>query len=98
MGLSASERRGPVERKDTDVYVGAAVLALGLGLLFALFFFKITIVFVLMGAIGWMAVALRCWFSNVSFARILAVCIFPPVLLLLLVGPSIKRAQKVRPS
>lgn len=92
------ERRATVERQDTDVYVGAAALALGLALLFALFFFKITIVFALMGAIAWVAVALRCWVSGVSFMRVLAVCMFPPVLLLLFVGPSVKRAQKVRPS
>lgn len=90
------ERRGPVERQDTDVYVGAAVLVLGLGLLFSSFFFKITIVFSLMGAIAWVAIAWRCWASGVSFVRILAVCMFPPILLLLFVGPSIKRAEKAR--
>jgi dolichol kinase len=61
-----SERHGPVEREETDVYVGVAVLVLGLGLLFALFFFKIKIAFSLLGAIAWMAIALRSWLSGVS--------------------------------
>ncbi|EJL89733.1 hypothetical protein PMI15_00562 [Polaromonas sp. CF318] len=80
------------------MYVGAAVLTLGLGLLFALFFFKITIVFSFLGVMAWVAIAWRCWGSDVRFVRILAVCMFPPVLLLLFVGPSIKRAEKASSS
>lgn len=77
-----------MERKTSDVYIGAALLAALVCLL--AYLFKPIIVLYLVALAGWVAVALRLWATKVLFARIIATLMFPPTLLLLFSASAIK--------
>lgn len=81
-----------MERKTTDVYIGAALVATLICLL--AYLFKPIIVLYLVVFASWIAVALRLWATRVLFARIIATLMFPPTLLLLFSASAIKRHER----
>lgn len=75
-----------MERKNSDVYVGTAVVAAALGVIALLF--KATIVFRIIAVAAWVWVACRFWQTNVGFLMLLGGCMFPPLIFLLFVKPQ----------
>jgi hypothetical protein len=74
-----------MQRKDSDVYIGAAVVtAVVAGLAFVL---KASIFFRIVAVGLWVGIALRLWQTKVGFCMLLGACMFPPLILLYFVQP-----------